>query len=155
MSKGYSFSLQKVFDYRKKVEEKKAIDLSRDRMNLNQKMNEFNLLEKRKEQVLENKTTNSKKMEKLDLNNLKIRKDYIVQINKELTSQAQKVEEANLKVDGSREKLVEATKEKKMLEKLNEKKFKEYKKDAKLIQSKKDNEVAGRVALSNRKKDIK
>jgi len=155
MSKSYSFSLQKVFDYRKRVEEKKAIDLSRDRMNLNQKMNEFDLLEEKKEQALDNKNNKSQIMEKLDLNNLKIRKDYIVQINKELTSQAQKVEDANIQVDKSRDKLVQATKEKKMLEKLNERKFAEYKKEEKLVQSKKDDEVAGRVALSNRKKEIK
>lgn len=124
-------------------------------MNLNQKMNEFTMLEKKKEKALNNKKNRSQKIEKLDLNDLKIRKDYIVQINNELKMQTQRVEEANIKVDESREELVQATKEKKMLEKLSARKYEDYKKDEKLVQSKKDNEVAGRVALSNRKKELK
>ena len=55
MSKSYSFSLQKVFDYRKRIEESKALDLSRERMNLNRKMQEYDLLKDRKEKALQNK----------------------------------------------------------------------------------------------------
>ncbi len=151
MSKAYSFSLQKVFDYRKRIEEKKSIELSNERMNLNKKMNEFNVLEDRKERAFLNQN-NTKKEENIDLNNLKLGKDYIVQINNELTRQSKKVEDANVKVKQSREKLLVATKDKKMLEKLNDRKYEEYKKDKKLEQSKKDDDVSGRIAMYNKKK---
>ncbi len=151
MSKAYSFSLQKVFNYRKRIEEKKSIELSNERMNLNKKMNEFNVLEDRKERAFLNQN-NTKKEENIDLNNLKLGKDYIVQINNELTRQSKKVEDANVKVKQSREKLLVATKDKKMLEKLNDRKYEEYKKDKKLEQSKKDDDVSGRIAMYNKKK---
>ena len=105
MSKSYSFSLQKVFDYRKRIEESKALDLSRERMNLNRKMQEYDLLKDRKEKALQNKKK-SDSSEKLDLNNLKINKDYIVQINNEITDQSKKVAAANANVEQSREKLI-------------------------------------------------
>ena len=151
MSKSYSFSLQKVFDYRKRIEESKALDLSRERMNLNRKMQEYDLLKDRKEKALQNKKK-SDSSEKLDLNNLKINKDYIVQINNEITDQSKKVAVANANVEQSREKLIEATKDKKILEKLNDRKYEEYRKYQKQIQNKKDDDVAGRIALQNKQK---
>ena len=151
MSKSYSFSLQKVFDYRKRIEESKALDLSRERMNLNRKMQEYDLLKDRKEKALQNKKK-SDSSEKIDLNNLKINKDYIVQINNEITDQSKKVAAANANVEQSREKLIEATKDKKILEKLNDRKYEEYRKYQKQIQNKKDDDVAGRIALQNKPK---
>ncbi len=153
MSKVYSFSLQKVFDHRKRIEEKKAIDLSRESIILKNRMNEFDLLEEKKEEALNHNSNEAKNTENMELNNLKIRKDYVVQINNELTNQAQKVEEANVKVEKSREKLLDATKDKKILEKLNEHKYEEYKKDKKLEQNKTDNEISGRIALYNKMKE--
>ena len=123
----------------------------KNRMNLNRKMHEYDLLQNKKEKALQNKM-NSESTEKVNLNNLKINKDYIVQINNEITDQSKRVAEANAKVEKSREKLVEATKDKKILEKLNDRKFEEYKKDQKQAQNKKDDDVAGRITLQNKKK---
>lgn len=154
MSKSYSFSLQKVFDYRKRVEEKRAVDLSIKRLNLKNEMTDYNLLEEKKEKVLDQHENNQHREKKLNLYNLKIRKDYIVQVNNELDNQAHKVDEANEKVNESREKLKKATTDKKILEKLNERKYHEYKKDVKMELNKIDNEIAGRVALTNKTKRL-
>lgn len=151
MSKAYSFSLQKIYDYRKRVEEKKAVDLSRKLSSLKMRINEFDLLEGKKEKELVDQNM-SIKNENLDLTNMKIGKDYMVQLNNELTLQAQKVDDANKKVNESRENLLEATKNKKMLEKLNARKYEEYRRGKKLEQSKKDDDIAGRIALYNKKK---
>lgn len=154
MSKSYSFSLQKVFDYRKRVEEKRAVDLSVNRLNLKNEMADYNLLEDKKEKVLNQHDENLQRQKRLNLNNLKIRKDYIVQVNNDLVNQANKVDQANEKVNESREKLKKATTDKKILEKLNERKYQEYKKNVKKELSKIDNEIAGRVALTNKTKRL-
>lgn len=154
MAKSFTFSLQKIFDFRKSIEEKKAIELSDAQYELKNKQEKLSRLTDRKEEFISNEGRQNKNSEKLNINNLKIQKDYILQLNENIENQIKEVNESNVEVEKKREKLLSATRDKKILEKLKHKYFENYRKMKNIEDVKKEDEVAGRIALNKRKKEL-
>jgi flagellar FliJ protein len=151
MSKSFSFSLEKVFEYRKNVENKRAVELSRAQSELKKKKDELNQLKIKKEQTIKESEDESKQSSKINLNQLKVSQDYILQLNEDITNQNKQVTKSGKSVKINLGKLLEASKDKKILENLKSKHFDEFKKMKKHIENKKDDEVSGRLALNKRK----
>ena len=77
-----------------------------------------------------------------------------MQLNENIENQIKEVNESNVEVEKKREKLLSATRDKKILEKLKHKYFENYRKMKNIEEVKKDDEVAGRIALNKRKKEL-
>jgi len=87
------------------------------------------------------------------LNELKVKKDYLLHLNKNIETQKKEVQSSNKKVDENREELLFASKDKKVLEKLKSKYYENYKKMKNLKENKQEDEVAGRIASKKRSKE--
>lgn len=150
MAKSFNFSLQKVLDVRKHTENQKAIELSKARRALQKEEKKLDQLKKNKEDIMQNKDGAGKKEKSVDLNLLKVKNDYIVQLNDNIENQIGEVDRNDKIVNIQHEKLIQAARDKKILEKLKERKQEVHKKEANLDQSKKDNEISIRVSMQNK-----
>ncbi len=153
MGKSFKFSLQKIFDFRRSIEDKRAVELSDAQNALKKKQQILNQLNEKKEDIINIKEKKHKQASNINLNQLKIKKDYILQLNKGIENQIKEVRDSNEKVEAKREKLISATRDKKILEKLKIKYYENYRKMKNQKEAKNEDEVAGRIALKTTKKE--
>jgi len=149
MAKSFSFSLEKIIDVRKNIENKKAVELNKSKIVLKKKQNELDKLKGEKEKAIHNTLFNNEKTDKLNINKLKINNDYLSQLNKNIESQKKNVNTSNKFVQENRNKLLFASKEKKVLEKLKEKAQLNYKKIKNMQENKAENEIT--IQMSGQK----
>ena len=132
----YKFGLQKLMDFRDRMEQEKKNQLSLALKRLEQEKDK--LSELRKSQKEMDKAFAEKTSKGIAVNELKLLVNYIDYYKREIKQQKTKIKMAEDYVASSREELITATQEKKMIEKLKEIDFKKYlymeqKKEEKLI----------------------
>lgn len=132
----YKFGLQKLMDFREKMEEEKKNQLSLALKRLEQEKDKLSELRKRQKEM--DKAFNEKTSKGIAVNELKLLVNYIDYYKREIKQQRTKIKMAEDYVAACRQVLIAATQEKKMIEKLKEIDFKKYlyeeqKKEEKLI----------------------
>jgi flagellar FliJ protein len=142
MARLFNFSLQKVLDVRQHAEEQKSLDLSKAQKELLEEKRRLSALKEKKEEALETAATE----EKVSVTDLRVKKDYLLQINTALHAQHQRVKKSDQKVEKQREKLIEAVKEKKVVETLKEHQLEEYRRMKNLAETKQIDDVALRTS---------
>jgi len=120
---------------------------------LEKEREKLNQLNDKKEKELNSTASKKNELNKIDLNELKVKKDYLLHLNKNIETQKKEVQSSNKKVDENREELLFASKDKKVLEKLKSKYYENYKKMKNLKENKQEDEVAGRIASKKRSKE--
>jgi flagellar FliJ protein len=132
----YRFGLQKLMDFREKMEDEKKNQLSLAQKRLEQERDKLSELRKRQKEM--EKAFNEKTSKGIAVNELKLLMNYIDYYKREIKQQRMKIKMAEDYVAACRQELITATQEKKMIEKLKEIDFKkhlyeEQKKEEKLI----------------------
>ena len=152
--KSGAFPLQKVLEFRKHLEDMQAIELVKVQNEKNKADDRLHRLKHHKQEALETTTREVLSSKTVDLTQLKIRKDYIENLNGKITHQVQKIVELEEQVEEKREKLGEAMKERKIVEKLKER-FNERKKaEINRHENQKIDEVAIRMNSALGKKGV-
>lgn len=141
MAKSFNFPLQKVLDVRKHTEDRKAVELGLAQEVLMKKKDKLDLLRRNKESVLKDVKL------KISLGQLKIKSEYIEQINYMIQNQKTQVKKSNEKVAKKRNYLLEAVKDKKAVEILKDRHIENVRKTRKLAESKIENETAIRMVM--------
>lgn len=141
MAKSFNFPLQKVLDVRKHTEDRKAVELGLAQEVLMKKKDKLDLLRRNKESVLKDVKL------KISLGQLKIKSEYIEQINYMIQNQKAQVKKSNEKVAKKRDYLLEAVKDKKAVEILKGRHIENVRKTRKLAESKIENETAIRMVM--------
>ena len=111
MAKAFKFSLQKVLDVRKHREDQLAIELGKHKAALNLETFKLQQLHDNKEDALHIKGITAK--ENLNLNNLIISQSYLEQLDGNIKTQREEIDERNEQVLLGRRELTEAMKKKK------------------------------------------
>ena len=146
--KSGAFPLQKVLEFRKHLEDLRAIELGKvqaEKIKTNARLNQ---LEAHKEEALESTNNEVLSRTTVDLAQLKIRKDYLEDLNGKIVNQSQKLEVLEEEEEKNRQKLSEAMKERKIVEKLKERFTKRKKAEANRKENIKIDEVAIRMSSS-------
>jgi flagellar FliJ protein len=138
MGKTFLFPLEKVLDYRKKIENQKTEALSQSRKKKKELEKNLENIEDKKQLIINGNH------EKLTVNQLSISTDYLNQINKEIEGEEHQINVAEKEIENRLGKLKSASKDKKAVEKLKERKFDEHKKNIKRYDRKKTDEIANR-----------
>lgn len=144
MAKQFQFSLGRVFNYRKKVEDLKAEDLARSKIRKKNEEEKLDNIEKTKHDILDKK----KPLENMTLNQLQISSDYILQLDDQIEDVEKRVLEAETEVKENLDELSNASKDKKAVEKLLERGARERKTLEKKMEMKKIDEIASRGNLN-------
>jgi len=138
MGKPFVFPLEKVLDYRKKIEHQKTEALSQSRKKKKELEKNLENIEDKKQIIING---NHKE---LTINQLSISTDYLTQINEDIEGEEHQINVAEKEIENRLGKLKSASKEKKAVEKLKERKFDEHKKNMKKLDRKKTDEIANR-----------
>lgn len=141
MAKSFNFPLQKVLDVRKHTEDRKAVELGLAQETLMKKKDKLDLLRKNKESVLKDVRL------KISLGQLKIKSEYIEQVNYMIQNQKAQVKKSTKNVAKKRDYLLEAVKDKKAVEILKDRHIENVRKTRKLAESKIENETAIRMVM--------
>jgi len=148
MSKAFRFSLQKVLNYRKSVEDKCVIVLKRSQSALNQAEETLHRMEHTKSYFLSEQAENARPV---SLAELQISTDYLNQMNGMIDRQAVEVTRSEKAVEKDRKVLLGAAKERKITEKLRERQQSEYRIDSRKKELLAQSEIA--LQVNTRKKE--
>jgi len=151
MSKGFNFSLEKVLEIRQFQENKQAVKLHKSKKVLKSEEQKLDTLKDSKETTIKNQKNKTDKDYTININELRITKDYLNQLNKHIEQQNKKVLESDAAVKGELECLHEAVKDKKVVEKLKERYLDEFKKSKSQEENKQQDEIAVRQQNKTRK----
>ena len=139
--KHFKFPLEKILDYRKNIEDKKAEALYQSRTKKKDEEDILELIEEEKKNILKE----DKREDSNTLNELTISSDYLNQLNNEIKKSENRIKDADKEVDKKLIDLKEASIEKKAVEKLREKKLIEHKTQLKKGERKQIDEIANRT----------
>jgi len=139
--KHFKFPLEKILDYRKNIEDKKAEALYQSRTKKKDEEDILELIEEEKKSILKE----DKREDSNTLNELTISSDYLNQLNNEIEKSENRIKDADKEVDKKLIDLKEASIEKKAVEKLREKKLMEHKTQLKKGERKQIDEIANRT----------
>ncbi len=139
--KHFKFPLEKILDYRKNIEDKKAEALYQSRTKKKDEEDILELIEEEKKSILKE----DKREDSNTLNELTISSDYLNQLNNEIEKSENRIKDADKEVDKKLIDLKEASIEKKAVEKLREKKLMEHKTQLKKGERKQIDEIANRA----------
>ena len=139
--KHFKFPLEKILDYRKNIEDKKAEALYQSRTKKKDEEDILELIEEEKKNILKE----DKREDSNTLNELTITSDYLNQLNNEIEKSENRIKDADKEVDKKLIDLKEASIEKKAVEKLREKKLMEHKTQLKKGERKQIDEIANRT----------
>ena len=145
----FTFSLQTLLDYRKRIEEERQVELAGEKRMLDEERRKLDsiLLEEEKNLGELNRVVDKASPAPL-VAALLSRGE---RLQRERTEQEQSVRQAASRVEESRNRLAEAMKDKEMLEKLKEKRMKAYQMDE-ARRATRANDEAGRSAARYRGK---
>ena len=151
-SRSGAFPLQKVLEFRKHLEDLQAIKLGRAQAEKIEADARLERLKRNKEDTLESAARELNRRKTLDLQQLKIQKDYLESLNGKIVEQTQEVFKLEEKVEKNRQELSEAMKERKTVEKLKERFLERQKTENKRRENQKTDEVAIRMNVMRAKK---
>ena len=140
MAKQFKFPLEKVLDYKRKIENLRAEELGNSKNKKKKEEENLESIERIKNDVLNGKNSRGK----MTLNQLNISTDYLHQLNEQIEKGENRVTEAETEVEENLDHLTEASKDKKAVEKLRERKLSEHKILAKRSERKQTDEIANR-----------
>lgn len=119
----FNFRLDKVLDYRTKIEEVKKIEFGNAKIRLDKEMSIFNNMIDHKNKI---NSERNQVISKTTINELKNYNDYLFKIKDKLMEQKISVKKAQDDTQLAREKLVDSSKNKKILENLKDRDYKKY-----------------------------
>ncbi len=151
-SRSGAFPLQKVLEFRKHLEDLQAIKLGKAQAEKIEADARLERLKRNKEDTLESAARELNRRKTLDLQQLKIQKDYLESLNGKIVEQTQEVFKLEEKVEKNRQELSEAMKERKTVEKLKERFLERQKTENKRRENQKTDEVAIRMNVMRAKK---
>ena len=140
MAKQFQFPLEKVLDYKRKIEDLKAEELGHSKNKKKKEEENLENIERIKKDVL----IGDNSREKMTLNQLNISTDYLHQLNEQIEKGENRVTEAETEIKENLNHLTEASKDKKAVEKLRERKLSEHKILEKRSERKQTDEIANR-----------
>ena len=143
--KSGAFPLQKVLEYRKHLEDMRAIELGKTQAKHLKADKQLKKLRVHKEEMLEESSKEMDQSPKVDLTQLKIEKGYLENLNGQIINQTDKVHILKEEVEKDREELKGAMKERKMVEKLKDHFTERKKTEANRRENQKIDEVAIRL----------
>ncbi len=143
--KSGAFPLQKVLEYRKHLENMRAVELGKKRAEHLKAEQELQTLHRQKEEMLEEASREISEHKEIDLVRLKVQKEYLENLNARIGKQKEDVRHLEKEVEKQREALNGAVKERKMVEKLKEKFTERVKAEVKHKEEIKIDEVAIRM----------
>ncbi len=143
--KSGAFPLQKVLEYRKHLENMRAVELGKKRAEHLKAEQTLQALNRQKEEMLEEATREISEHKEIDLVRLKMQKEYLENLSERIGKQKADVRHLEKEVEKRREALNGAVKERKMVEKLKEKFTERVKAEAKHKEEIKIDEVAIRM----------
>ncbi len=146
MAKQFQFPLEKVLDYKRKMEDLRSEELNHSRKKKKNEEENLDSIEKIKNDVLNGE--NSREI--MTVNQLNISTDYLNQLNDQIVRGENRVLEAETEVEENLGHLTEASKDKKAVEKLRERKLNEHKIVEKRRERKQTDEIANRGNLTKR-----
>ncbi|MBN2280383.1 MAG: flagellar FliJ family protein [Candidatus Marinimicrobia bacterium] len=140
MPKKFSFPLENILKYRRKLQDNKMLKLHQTKMELQAEQEKLTDIKAFKEGLLNNGRLETP--QKLDLVNRKIYNEFVGQVNDSINKQNRAVNVSKRKVIKATEELDEETKRKKILEKLKERHLEKFKVDQRRKEEKDNSEVA-------------
>ncbi len=145
MSGRFIFPLQKVLDIRTHQEDQKAIELGQARHALYQEEQKLDHLRIKKSNTLQQ--SDQDLQQTVRLQQLQVLGTYLDQLNRQIKTKTEEIEQKSRIVEEKRIDLMKASKEKKKVEKLKERQKESYKKET----SKRETKIIDEVALRTRK----
>lgn len=133
--KVYRFPYQKILDVRKALEKNKKVELKNRLVELEHEKEKLRYLKSEKEGTFDITEDNS-------IPDLRIRADYIHQLNDMIDKQLERIADFNRRLDETRKELIEVNKEKKIMERLEESHRLEYTKNQRKEELKLNSEIA-------------
>lgn len=133
--KVYRFPYQKILDVRKALEKNKKVELKNRLVELEHEKEKLRYLESEKEGTFDITEDNS-------ITDLRIKADYIHQLNDMIDKQLERIADFSRRVDETRKELIEVNKEKKIMERLEESHRLEYTKNQRKEELKLNSEIA-------------
>ncbi|MCD6100917.1 MAG: flagellar export protein FliJ [Candidatus Marinimicrobia bacterium] len=133
--KVYRFPYQKILDVRKALEKNKKVELKNRLVELEHEKEKLRYLESEKEGTFGITEDNS-------ITDLRIKADYIHQLNDMIDKQLERIADFSRRVDETRKELIEVNKEKKIMERLEESHRLEYTKNQRKEELKLNSEIA-------------
>jgi flagellar FliJ protein len=143
--KSGAFPLQKVLEYRKHLENMRAVELGKKKAEHLKAEEELHALKQRKEEMLKEASKEISESPKINLVRLKVQKEYLESLSTRIGKQKEDVRHLEKEVEKRREALNGAVKERKMVEKLKEKFSERAKAEARHKEEIKIDEVAIRM----------
>lgn len=141
----FSFPLQKLLTVKKHTEDQKAIALGKAMALLNKEKYQLNLLQETKKALFDGADYLSGNLQSMRSSN-----EYLLQINRQIEEQKEKINLAEKQVQEKRAQLVKANQDKKSVELLKESQLQAFKKEVNRTNQIKEDEVASRVMQNNR-----
>jgi len=144
MAKKFQFSLKKVLDYRKNIEDEKAVELKKQKSELRQRQQKLTHIRNKKMNFLDGEKEQAEGRTRPY--SYLISFGYKTQLNKRIDNKEEEVKKSKSKVQKRRSKLIKASKKRKILENLEEQRFEEYKEEYNQEEKKRLDEIAIRRA---------
>jgi len=131
----FNFRLEKVLEYREKIEDLNKAEFGKAKKKLDDEMNVFEEILLHKDNVIFNRENI---LSNATINDLKNYNQYLIRVKEKLDNQKEVVEKAQDRVEKARKILLNSTIEKKTLENLKDRDFNNYlyymkKEDEKII----------------------
>ncbi len=119
----FNFRLEKVLEYREKIEDINKAEFGKAKKKLDDEMNVFEEILLHKDNVIFNRENI---LSNATINDLKNYNQYLIRVKEKLASQKEVVEKAQDRVEKARKILLNSTIEKKTLENLKDRDFNNY-----------------------------
>lgn len=133
--KVYRFPYQKILDVKKALEKNKKVELKNRLAELELEKEKLRHLKSEKEETFNIAENNS-------ITDLRVKADYIHQLNDMIDRQLERIADFSRRVDETRKELVEVNKEKRIMERLEENHRVEYTRSQKKEELKLNSEIA-------------
>ena len=150
MSRRFEFPLQKVLDIRRKLEDHLAAELQH---RVDQRREEEAALEALRSEKAALLEGDSATEQALGLGDIRIRRDYLSQLDDRIVRQRGMVEKCLRSEEAARQKLLQASHDKRMVEKLRERSLADYRRKQLAVETRAESEVALRIAMNRKRED--
>ncbi len=140
MGKIFRFSLQKVLNFKSRVEDDRALEFKRRQSEVRKQEEKLTQLSLRKK-AMQHQSRGSTSLQEMRLNSA-----YVDQLTDELHSGQAELEQRQSVQESAREDLLQATQEKKAIENLKERKHLDFQRQERQREAIRENEIAIRIS---------
>lgn len=150
MSRRFEFSLQKVLDIRRKLEDQLAAELQRVIARRREEEERLASLQREKTGLLNGPGDAGRT---IGLNDIRVRGDYLSQLDDRMDRQRAVIQRWTKSEAAARQKLLQASHDKRMVEKLRERSLADHRRKQLAAETLQESEVALRITLNRKHED--